>query len=190
MTETDDIGQRAERLFWSYNSPKDLSLLSDYKIRELAGYSVKKLYGNNVRRARIILREIGAPALPYLFSALENNEFNHVYSIIRDIATKGKAADAVARCAVGNLNSNGIILTKSMDLIMETGRYSPHYLIHALGDNSGDSVAEYAEEMLRKLHADERYTNTVKQQLERAQDPTHTYTDSSRERAKVILETL
>ena len=185
MPETTDLEQRVFRLFWSYRSPKDLSSLSEDKIRELSGYSVRELYGNNFLRARQILREIGAPSLPYLFAVLNDNS-NHVYNIIRHIATKSKAADAVARQAVGNLHSNAT-RPKSRTLIMETGKYSPRFLIHALGD---DSVTVYADELLRDLHRDERYTNIVKQELERALNPDHTYKDLARERAKGILETL
>ncbi len=187
MTETDDIGQRVNRLFQSYDSPKDLLQLSDYKKCELAKYSVNELYGRDFQRACQILQEIGAPSLPYLFFALGNDRLNHVYNTIMNIATKGKEADEVARHAVGKLHFDGLILTKSMDLIMETGNHSPRYLIHALGNNS---IERYAEYMLRKLHADERYTNKVKEELERAQDLKHTYSDSSRERAKVILGTV
>lgn len=186
MTETDDIGQRVQRLFSSYESPKDLSQLSDYKKCELAMYSARELRGRDFNRARQILQEIGAPSLPYLFSVL-NSKSNHAYTTIMNIATKGREADAVARCAVGNLHSAGFIRTRSRDLIVETGNYSSRYLIHALGD---DSVEKHAEEMLRKLHSDERYTNVIKQELERAQDHNHTYKDLSRERAKVILGTV
>lgn len=189
MQETDDIGQRVERLFWNYNSPKDLSLLSEQKISELAHYSARELYGRDFQRARLILKAIGAPSLHYLFSGLENNSFNHVYDIIMYIATKGKEAEAVARKAVGKIHSNAI-RPEIRTLIMETGKYSSRCLIYALGDDSEDSVAGYAEELLRELHADERYTNIVKQELERALNPDHTYKDLSRERAKVILETV
>lgn len=187
MAETNNLEETVYKLFWSYNSPKDLSLISDYEKLGLAGYSIKRLYGKHFPKARQILRDIGAPSLPFLFAALGNDSFNKAYDVIKYIATKGNEAKDVAKQAVGNLHSNITIRDKSMKLIMETGEYSPRYLVHALGD---DSVKKYAEGMLRRLHKDERYTDIVKQQLERAQDPTHTYTNLSRERVQVLLGTI
>jgi hypothetical protein len=195
------LEDRVSAIFHNYSTPSDLTRLTPDKQKELARYSIGRVFGKDEdAKGHMILQDIGRYALNYLFPAIENKPLGEGESIedqkelisgfiddIIKIAAKGRAArNTAARFSIGALR-NLRQRDNVKPIILQTAIDAARYLTYALDD---DSICTYAEEMLRAIDSDSGYERLVTEELKRAQDPGIHYRPLVRERAAKILASL
>jgi hypothetical protein len=182
------------KIFRNYRYLEDIYWLPWQKREELARYSIGKiLSGDEAEKGHRVIRALRRPALKYILPALDKESsagvdigsFGGLIDDMIDIAAKSKE-DAIiaAKYSVAALH-NPLLRDKVKPVILETAVHSSRFLIFALKDNL---VAERAEELLRTMCADARYSFIATDELARASLPENHYQLLVQERAAKILD--